>query len=108
MNRPKLTPAQFDALAKLMRLQMDKPSAQAVRMILVDGMDRKTAAKISGATPHAITICLGRCISGMEKALVVTGKLEKDSYPCEKVAGYLARNISESAPNKLRPYIFME
>lgn len=38
-----MTPAQFDALAKLMRLR-NSPSREALRMVLVDGISQSAAA----------------------------------------------------------------
>jgi hypothetical protein len=67
-----MTPAQFHALAKLMRLQ-DNPSTRAARLVLVDGQPVPAAALATGAPYKAAHAAVQRCRAALELARVAAG-----------------------------------
>jgi len=67
-----MTAEQFDALAALLRMRVRGDSAQAARLVLVDGLDKEAAARRCGITQNALRMCLVRCEQGRELAKIVT------------------------------------
>jgi hypothetical protein len=66
-----MTHEQFNALAKLMRLQ-ECPSKQAARMVLVDGTSSAAAARETGLTSGGVAHVIRRCNDAMALAKVVS------------------------------------
>lgn len=50
-----MTPDQFAALARLMRLRAGSPTSAGLRLVLVDGLTHQAAADASGAQRASIT-----------------------------------------------------
>ena len=67
-----LTPDQFAALAKLLRLRTG-PAQDAARMVLVDGASQADAARATGLTPQAVNNAVKRARAGLALALAVVG-----------------------------------
>jgi len=67
-----MTPAQFAALATLLRLR-NSSSAKAARLVLVEGLDKPTAAARYGITTHSLYQCLANCGRGRLLAQIVAG-----------------------------------
>jgi len=66
-----VTPEQFDALAKLLRLQPATPSATAARLHFVDGLRPSEAARQAGCTEQAAGNSISRCRAGVDLAKIV-------------------------------------
>jgi len=69
-----MTNEQFNALATLLRMGVRGASAQAARLVLVDGLDKRSAAAQCGITLDAIRKCLSRCENGRKLAQVVASR----------------------------------
>lgn len=67
-----MTNEQFDALAELLRLR-GGASQEAARLVLVNGLDRATAAQRAGVTADALRKCLKRCEEGLALARIACG-----------------------------------
>lgn len=67
-----MTPAQFAALAELLRLR-GGPSEDAARLVLVEGLTPAAAARQAGASPQAVSNALARCRRGMELVAIAYG-----------------------------------
>lgn len=65
-----LTEGQFAALSKLLRLR-DGGSAEAARLVLVDGLTITSAAERLGMTYRAAHMAVSRARAGIELARVV-------------------------------------
>ncbi|MDE1999123.1 MAG: hypothetical protein KGI52_09380 [Burkholderiales bacterium] len=65
-----MTPAQFTALAQLLRLRSGL-AQDAARMVLVDGVSQADAARATGLTPQAVHNAVSRCRAGLALAMVV-------------------------------------
>jgi len=70
-----MTAAQFDALTTLLRMGTRGDSARAARLVLVDGMDKRTAAEHCGITRKALNKCLDRCQKGIALTCIVVGSM---------------------------------
>jgi len=68
-----MTNEQFDALATLLRMGARGTSAQAAKLVLVDGVDKRSAATQCGITLDALYKCLARCEHGRILACIVAG-----------------------------------
>lgn len=60
----RITPAQFAALAKLLRMRA--PSSEAARLVLVEGMRPADAARAVNLSPQAVTNAVSRAKAGLE------------------------------------------
>lgn len=67
-----MTPAQFDALASLLRLQPGR-SREAAKLVLVDGLAPSAAAVAAGVSPQAVSNVVRRCRAGVQLAMVAAG-----------------------------------
>jgi predicted DNA-binding protein (UPF0251 family) len=67
-----MTPAQFDALARLMRLRQSA-TADGLRLVLVEGMTQNAAASESGASQQAIARAVSSARRYVEDAGVLAG-----------------------------------
>lgn len=68
-----MTPAQFDALAQLLRLLPGSTSRELARLVLVDGLTQAEAATRLGATPQAVHNAVQRVREGLDLARQVVG-----------------------------------
>lgn len=73
MPHENLTDQQFDALARLIRMQRDQPSAQAARLVLVEGMTGAEAARRLGVTPQTVSGAVVRVQRALALARVAAG-----------------------------------
>lgn len=62
-----MAPAQFAALARLLRLRAG-PAQDAARLVLVDGASQAAAARATGLTPQAVHNAVQRVQAGLELA----------------------------------------
>lgn len=69
-----MTPAQFDALATLLRLQPASPSREAARLVLVEGLTGVEAARRLGLTQPAVSKAVSSCRRGMGLARVAVNQ----------------------------------
>jgi len=60
-----MAPAQFAALAELLRLR-GGPSEDAARLVMVEGVTPAEAARRTGASPQAVSNAVTRCRRGIE------------------------------------------
>jgi len=67
-----MTPTQFAALSRLMRL-LDSPTAAGLRMVLVDGLTHLAASEASGAQRANITRAIGAARRCIEDANTLAG-----------------------------------
>lgn len=67
-----MTPAQFDALATLLRLQSGR-SRYAARLVLVDGLAPGAAAVATGVSAQAVSNAVRRCRAGLQLAKAACG-----------------------------------
>lgn len=67
-----MAPAQFDALATLLRLQAGR-SREAARLVLVGGLAPSAAAVAAGVSAQAVSNVVRRCRSGLALALTASG-----------------------------------
>jgi predicted DNA-binding protein (UPF0251 family) len=67
-----MTPAQFDALASLLRLQVGR-SREAAKLVLVDGLAPSAAAVAAGVSRQAVSNVVRRCRSGLHLAKAACG-----------------------------------
>jgi len=67
-----MTPAQFAALSRLMRLR-DSPTADGLRLVLVDGLTHAAAADASGAERVHITRAISSARRYVEDANTLAG-----------------------------------
>lgn len=67
-----MAPDQFTALATLLRLR-DGASAEAARLVLVDGLTITAAAARLGMTYRAAHMAVSRARSGLELARLAAG-----------------------------------
>lgn len=65
-----MTPAQFDALAQLMRLRTS-PSREALRMVLVDGITQSAAAHDAGIPASNVS----RQVASARKVIALAERL---------------------------------
>lgn len=68
-----MTSAQFDALARLLRLSPGSTSRELARLVLVDGLSQAEAAARLGATPQAAYNAVQRVREGQDLARRVVG-----------------------------------
>ncbi len=68
-----MTPAQFDALARLLRLSPGSTSRELARLVLVDGLTQTEAATRLGATPQAAHNAVQRVREGHDLARQAAG-----------------------------------
>lgn len=68
-----MTPAQFAALAQLMRLRADSAASEGLRLVLVEGLSHVDAAARSGATRQSITRLVGSARQAVADAQVLAG-----------------------------------
>ena len=68
-----MTPNQFDALAKLLRLRAS-PSHDAARKVFVEGLSTADAARATGISYPAAYRVVTRCKAGIELAKKIDGK----------------------------------
>ena len=59
-----MAPAQFAALARLLRLRAG-PAQDAARLVLVDGASQAAAARATGLTPQAVHNAVQRVQAGL-------------------------------------------
>ena len=67
-----MTPAQFHALAQLLRLRIG-PAQDAASMVLVEGASQADAARTTGLTPQAVNNAVKRARAGLALAQAVVG-----------------------------------
>lgn len=67
-----MTPAQFDALATLLRMQ-DAPSRAGARLVLVEGLRQADAAAMAGVSAAGLGNALARLRKGLELAKAAVG-----------------------------------
>ena len=67
-----MTPAQFDALAQLLRLRGGPPQ-DAARLVLVEGLTAQQAAERTGLNRRQSYAALQRCREGLELAEAACG-----------------------------------
>ena len=67
-----MTSAQFDALARLLRLRAG-PQQAAARLVLVDGLAPADAARQAGVSPSALGNTLRACSRGLKLARLACG-----------------------------------
>lgn len=67
-----MTPAQFSALAQLLRLRTG-PAREAARLVLVEGLRPADAAALAGCSAASASNTLAVCRAGLELARVATG-----------------------------------
>lgn len=67
-----MTPAQFDALAKLLRLR--DPSREAARLVLVDGLAGVAAAAATGVSAQGVSNAVQRVRAGLALAKRAAGE----------------------------------
>jgi len=67
-----MTPIQFDALAKLLRLR-SSPTLDAVRLHMVDGLGQTDAARQAGADVRLVFKAVARAKAGLALAQIVAG-----------------------------------
>lgn len=72
-----MTPDQFDALARLMRLRAS-PSRWALRLVLVDGMSQSEAADQAGIPRSNVTRQVTSARRTLELARVLTSTAAAD------------------------------
>lgn len=68
-----MTPEQFDALARLLRLSPGSTSRELARLVLVDGLTQADAAARLGATHQAAYNAVQRVREGLDLARRVVG-----------------------------------
>lgn len=68
-----MTPAQFAALSRLMRLRADSAASEGLRLVLVEGLSHVDAAAQSGATRQSITRLMGSARPVVADAQVLAG-----------------------------------
>lgn len=73
MPHDSITDEQFDAIAQLIRMQRDQPSAQAARLVLVEGMTGAEAARRLGVTPQTVSGAVVRVQRAMALARIAAG-----------------------------------
>lgn len=66
-----MTPDQFTALAKLLRLR--DPSREAARLVLVEGLTGVAAAERTGLTTQGVSMTVQRARAGLELARQAAG-----------------------------------
>ena len=71
-----MTPAQFDAVAKLLRLR--DPSREAARLVLVDGLAGVAAAAATGVSAQGVSNALQRVRAGLVLAKIAASPSSKD------------------------------
>lgn len=71
-NHPRLTQAQFEALAEQISLR-SSPSSAAAELVLVHGLRPSDAARQAGVTPRAVDNALRRCRRGYLLAHTIVG-----------------------------------
>lgn len=69
----RLAAAQFDALAKLLRVR-ESASRAAARMVLVDGHSQADAARLSGLKQPSVTNAVNTFRRGLELAKVAAAQ----------------------------------
>lgn len=69
----RMTDAQFEALAELLRMQ-NGVRREAARLVLVEGLKPADAARRAGTTPQTVNSALVSCRRGIELAQRVAGK----------------------------------
>ncbi len=69
MESKRLTPAQFDALAQLAGLKAPA-SREAVRLVLVEGLSKATAARRTGITQQGVGDAVRRAVTSLELARI--------------------------------------
>lgn len=67
-----MSPAQFAALAELLRLR-GGASEEVARLVLVEGLTPAEAARQTGASPQAVSNAVSRCRRGMELVAAAYG-----------------------------------
>jgi len=90
----KMTSAQFAALAALLRLRSSS-SAEAARLVLVEELDKPTAAARCGITTHSLYQCLASCERGRALARIVDG-----IHPTPDVMSTSSKDEIKTAPEK--------
>ena len=68
-----MTPAQFDALAQLLRLHSGSATADALRLVLVEGLTHDAAAAQAGAQRQSVTRAVGQARKAIAAAQVLAG-----------------------------------
>jgi len=69
-----MTPAQVNALVKLLRLR-SSPTLDAVRLHMVDGLGQTEAARQAGADVRLVFKAVARAKAGLALAQIVAGKV---------------------------------
>ena len=72
-----MTPAQFDALVKLLGLH-GGPATEAARLVLVDGLTAIEAAQQAGCSRTSTANSVARCRRGLELARAVVERHDAD------------------------------
>ena len=73
-----MTPEQFEALAKLMRLRQSSASREALRLVLVDGLTHAAAAEQAGCIRTDVTQLVTSARRTLELARVLTSTAAAD------------------------------
>jgi TrfB plasmid transcriptional repressor len=68
-----MTPAQFDALSRLLRLRPG-PARECARLVLVDGLRQVDAMAVTGLSEQGASNAVRRVQAGLELARVAAGQ----------------------------------
>lgn len=72
-----MTPAKFTALAAIAGAR-DSKATQSARLVLVDGMAQKKAAKLYGITPQTVSVAVRRIKDAEALAVAAMKENEND------------------------------
>ena len=67
-----MTPTQFDATARLLRLRTG-PARECARLVLVDGLRQVDAMAATGLSPQGASNAVRRVQAGLELARIAAG-----------------------------------
>lgn len=76
-----MSPAAFDALAKLMRQRPDSQGRELARLVLVEGLTRAEAARRTGASRQAVYNAEVAALAKLERVRRIVGASEPTFAP---------------------------
>lgn len=68
-----MTPAQFEALADLVRMRKGSPSRESARLVMVCGMSGVEAARSTGVSKAGVYVATARARKGLQLARQAVG-----------------------------------
>lgn len=76
-----MTPTQFVALARLMRMQPDGDAYRSAELVLCAGMRTSEAARIVGCSSQVVTNAVRRCRAALKLVEEATGNSDQENRP---------------------------